>query len=259
MDSLRHMAQRRAARKRTAPVSGGRRVLRYDGRDINFELIYSRRRTLAIQVRPDTSVIVRAPLGSKLDTIDHIVLTRGAWIVKQQKKFATYGTRRSLTRQYADGELHPYLGREIPLRVIACNDERVMLEGDMLTAFVRDVLDAARVERMIRRWYRQQAGTFFEERLRAWLPVFEQRGIHPPKTLTLRDMKSRWGSCSARGRVTLNVRLMHVAPELIDYVIVHELCHLKELNHGKGFYALLGSIMPDWKARRDALYQVELS
>lgn len=253
------MPFRKNSRKRTPPVPGGRRTLQHDGKTIDFELIFSRRKTLAIQVRPDTSVLVRAPIGSKLDTIDHIVLTRHDWIAKQQKKFANYGVRRSLTRQYVDGETHPYLGIDIPLRLIACKNEAVNLEANSLTVQVRDPADTARVERLMRGWYRQQAQQIFEERLQAWIPVFQQRGIAAPKTLTLRDMKSRWGSCSARGRVTLNVRLMHVAPELIDYVIVHELCHLKELNHGKGFYALLGSIMPDWKARRDALYQVELS
>src|SRR5690554_6463372 len=117
------MPIRKNARKRTPPVSGGRRVLQYNGKPIDFELIYSRRKTLAIQVRPDSSVIVRAPLNSKLDTIDHIVLSRGAWIVKQQHKFANLGVRHSLSRAYIDGETHPYLGREIMLRVLACHNE----------------------------------------------------------------------------------------------------------------------------------------
>ena len=110
---------------------------------------------------------------------------------------------------------------------------------------------------MLDAWYLSHAKRVFAERLAACYPRVEGLGI-PFPSLAIRDMKARWGSCSAKGRLTLNRRLIHVPKDLMDYVILHELCHLKEYNHGPAFYALLERVLPDWKARRQKLNQMEL-
>jgi predicted metal-dependent hydrolase len=84
------------------------------------------------------------------------------------------------------------------------------------------------------------------------MPHFERLGHSLPKVV-VRQMRSRWGSCTARGKITLNLKLVMVPRQLIDYVIVHELCHLAEHNHSKGFYTLLSRVMPDWEERREKL------
>jgi predicted metal-dependent hydrolase len=90
------------------------------------------------------------------------------------------------------------------------------------------------------------------------LPRFQHLPIHSPK-LTIRRMKSRWGSCGANGAVTLNLKLIQVGKPLIDYVIVHELCHLVEHNHSKRYYALLDRMLPDWRTRRQRLNESEVN
>ena len=97
----------------------------------------------------------------------------------------------------------------------------------------------------------------FMERMAAMAPSVAPLGITPPEKLILRAMKSRWGTCSNDGRVTLNLKLMQLDIDLLDYVIVHELCHLREFNHSPRFYALLDAAMPDWKQRRRTLQAID--
>ena len=119
---------------------------------------------------------------------------------------------------------------------------------------VRDVLDA---------WYRQRAQEVFAERLEACLPrvlIFIKRDSGaPPPELALRVMRTRWGSTSPPGRLTLNPKLVQMPKRLVDYVIYHELCHLEEPHHGPGYQALLSRVLPDWQERREALNAFELT
>jgi predicted metal-dependent hydrolase len=128
----------------------------------------------------------------------------------------------------------------------------------LLTVGVHDPAGKARIAQLIDRWYRRHARRVFEERLKACYPRVESMGI-PYPDLAMRTMKSRWGSCSAAGRMTLNLKLIQVPRSMIDYVILHELCHLKEHNHSPAFYALLDRVLPDWRERRERLNQLELT
>ena len=116
--------------------------------------------------------------------------------------------------------------------------------------------DKARVKELLDGWYRRQARRVFRERLDTCYPRVQHLGIDYPE-LALRVMKSRWGSCTQAGRITLNVKLIQVPKDFIDYVVVHELCHLKEHNHSRKYYDLLDRVMPDWKQRRDQLNSFE--
>ncbi len=110
----------------------------------------------------------------------------------------------------------------------------------------------ARAKKLVENWYRQCAKEVFDERVAVWYPHFERFGFDPP-VVVVRQMRSRWGSCTAQGKITLNLKLIMVPKQLIDYVIVHELCHRVEQNHSKRFYGLLGRVMPDWKERKEKL------
>ncbi|MBL8134221.1 MAG: M48 family metallopeptidase [Anaerolineae bacterium] len=239
---------------------GGARQLRYGSTVIDYELIYARRKTLGIQVFPDSRVVVRAPVGADEAAVVEALRKRAAWIVRHQRRFAENPpVQPPPPRRQVSGEAYRFLGEPLRLNVIPSPVERVTLEGDALTAAVPDPADAARIGDLLAMWFRGQAEMIFAERLAVIQPRAAALGIPAPQRLTVRDMKTRWGSCSARRRVTLNLRLIHVAPHLIDYVIAHELCHLKVLNHSAAFYALQERLMPDWRERRAELNRAPLT
>jgi len=161
-----------------------------------------------------------------------------------------------LPRQYVSGESYRYLGRQYRLKVIADTVERIVLSRGWLTISVADPANRRAVQRLIHGWYRAKSEHVFNERLIACHARVETLGITLP-ALGIRTMKRRWGSCSKTGKVTLNLKLIQAPRALIDYVILHELCHLVELNHRPRFWALLTRVIPDWERLRDELNHYE--
>lgn len=225
---------------------------------IEYEVIYSKRKTISIQVYPDSRVVVRAPIGVKQIKIEPFVLKRADWVVKHQRRFQENPVVVRTPRRYTNDEVFRYLGRVYRFRVIEARKEGVQLDEECLTVEVVNLSDTARIATLVDRWYRKEAKRIFTERLAACFPQVEWMGVAYPK-LTIRDMKSRWGSCSAKKKISLNLKLIQVNEELIDYVVLHELCHLKELNHSPAFYALMDRVLPDWRERRQRLNQVPVT
>lgn len=238
-------------------ILAGQHRIQFGTSTIEYELIYSQRKTLALHVYPDGSVVVDAPLGTELPSVEAKVRRRSGWILRQQRHFQEYTSAISVPRRYVSGEAYRYLGRQYRLKVIEDEIERVRLSRGFLMVSVRNPSEKAHVSNLINAWYRSHARRIFAERLAQCYLRVEPLGIEYPQ-LAIRDMKSRWGSCSAVGRITLNVRLVQVSKDLIDYVLLHELCHLEEHNHSSSFYALLDRVLPDWSERRDRLNKVEL-
>jgi len=236
---------------------GGQNSVQFGTTQITYELTFSERKTLAIHVYPDGSVVVDAPVGSPLEAVEAKIRKRGGWVLRQQRQFQMYAVPNPLPRQYVSGESYRYLGRQYRLKVVADEIERVRLSRGYLTVSVKNTLDTELIQKMIAAWYRHQAQRVFEERLKDCFPRVEVLGIRYP-TLSIRRMKSRWGSCTALGKIILNFTLIQAPKDLIDYVIIHELCHLKEHNHSPAFYALLERVLPDWEVRRKQLNQLEL-
>jgi predicted metal-dependent hydrolase len=235
--------------------------LQYGDQLISYSVTYAKRKTLGITIRADLSVNVRAPQESDPVTIAEIVRKHAQWILRQQQKLAQHLPKQS-PRHFEAGETYRYLGREIRLKVMEATGDQpahelVKVDKGYLRVWVKDPQDKKRVERLVEGWYRQQAEIVFLSRLLTQLPRFKQYPIQPPE-LAIRRMKARWGSCGTNGKVTLNLKLIQVDQDLIDYVIVHELCHLIEHNHSKHFYALLDRMLPDWHERRQRLNEIEV-
>ena len=233
-------------------VLAGEHSIAYGTTTIHYELIYAKRKTLAIHVYPDGHVEVKAPLGTPLERVEAAVHKRASWIVRQQKQFQIYAKPNPLPRRSVSGEAYRYLGRQYRLKVIEDQVERVQLSRGFLTVFVRQVENKAWIAVLVDQWYRAQAERVFAERLDVCLARVESLGIARPE-LSIRAMKTRWGSCTAKGHILLNPKLMQMPKDLIDYVVLHELCHLKELNHSAAFYALLDRVLPEWRKRRQKL------
>ncbi len=232
-------------------------TLQYGHTKIIYQLTYTDRETLAIHVHPDTSVSVEAPFDSDFTEIEKRVRKRAAWIVRQQRNFRRFSVAFP-PRQYVSGETHRYLGRQYLLKVIQIEsgEETVRLDRERIYVSTRHKTDPTRVKKLLTEWYRSQARRVFTERVGEWFPRFERFGITRPQVV-VRNMQSRWGSCTAGGKITLNLKLIQVPRPLIDYVIVHEMSHLVEHRHSQAFYKLLGRLMPDWEKRREKLNAFE--
>lgn len=213
----------------------------------------SRRKTLGITVYRDQRVVVRAPQKASIREIETIVRSRANWILKQLTKFEAYPLPPPVT--YSTGETHYFLGDAYALKVIAAKRDRVNIDDGTMILGCRQPAESSAREKALKKWYRKQARRVFQERL----DTCYQRASHlkiPYPDIFIRDMKTRWGSCSGRtDRINLNLKLIQTPIAYIDYVIIHELCHFREHNHSSRYYALLESIEPNWKVLRKALNQ----
>ncbi|MCW2922393.1 MAG: hypothetical protein JWL76_2267 [Thermoleophilia bacterium] len=220
-------------------------------RTIEYEVVVSeRRRTLTIEVHPDASIVVRAPTTTTPEEIQLRVTNRLRWIRKQLEHFREFGIE-PLPRSYVRGECHRYLGKQYRL-TLAQGRQSVRIEGDRLRVVCIRPSDPACVEQALHQWYLSRAREEFERRIDSAFHDFEMRGFQRP-TLIVRRMRRRWGSHSPSNRITLNLDLIRAPRRCIDYVIVHELCHLADRSHGEEFTRLLGVLMPDWQDRKRAL------
>lgn len=219
-----------------------------------FDLYLSKRKSLTLRVRADTRLTIDASPETPITSIYEFVRKRSEWIKHHQAKAQALIAAQP-PRQYKDGETWQFLGRRYQLRVQPVEKkEGVVLSGGQMIVSARQPERAALV---VRNWYLKHAREFFMDRMAVMAPSVAPLGIVPPEKIIIRAMKSRWGTCSSDGRVTLNLKLMQLDIDLLDYVIVHELCHLREFNHSPRFYALLDAAMPDWKKRRRTLHSID--
>ena len=218
---------------------------------IAYEYRYAERKTLAITVHPDLRVTVIAPHGAEPEVIRDKVRKRGPWIHRQWRELELYLPKQP-PRRFVNGESHRYLGRQYRLRAERGAHDSVKCRRGYFRVTSRGEPSPERSKRMLDRWYYDHAERIFRDRLEACHERARREGI-PRPALKIRRMQKRWGSCSPDGRITLNLELIKAPKDCIDYVIMHELCHLKEAHHGPRFWALLGRVMPDFEVRRKQL------
>lgn len=222
----------------------------YGGETVPYEVAHvAGRRTLSIEVHPDGRVLVRAPLDCPHALVAERVERRAGWISRQLGEFESYRPR-TPARQFLSGESHLYLGRQYRLKVQEADANGVKLTRGHLIVGVSGEASPERVKALLHRWYLSRARAVFSEVLDASLGHF--KSVAPPH-LIVRAMRSRWGSLSAGGRMTLNAHLVRAPRPCIEYVVTHELCHLKHRDHGAQFFRLLGQVMPDWERRKQRL------
>lgn len=232
--------------------------IQYGTTTIEYQLTFAQRKTLGISVHPDCSVRVVAPVGSTQEAIEAKLKQRSAWIVKQQQQFERYLPLLP-PRQYVSGETHLYLGKQYRLKVEEAPTPAVKLTRGRFYIYTANGKDRATISDQLEGWYRTKAHTLFAEQLAACLQKVAIVGITATPELRIRTMQKRWGSCTEAGVITLNLKLIQAPKALIDYVILHELCHLQEHNHSTAYYRLLDRVLPDWQARREELNQVKVA
>jgi predicted metal-dependent hydrolase len=227
--------------------------IQYGTQAIEYQLERMARKTLTISVHPDLSILVKAPIDTTLQEVNERVAKRAKWILTQKRRFEIF-LPDVPPRKYVSGESHRFLGRQYRLKVIEINsdeEEQIKLSRQFLEVYTPEK-KPSHVRGLVEAWYREQANRTFGARLAASYSRLSRENIPFPK-ISIRKMQSSWGSCSAKGTITLNIKLIQVPKEYIDYVILHELCHLKYLHHESEFYYLLSRVMPDWKRKKEKL------
>lgn len=230
--------------------------LKYGTEHIVFEVVYTTRKTMEIAVHPDARIIVKVPTGISADKIAARLAKRARWIRKQINYFQQF-IPCTPPRQYVGGETHLYLGRQYRLRIRKRKESYVKLQGAYFQISTPSHTSREIVKGLIDQWYKEHALRIFTQRLEI---CFEKAsGLKVPcPNIQLRKMSKRWGSCSKTGYILLNTELIKAPLYCIDYVIMHELCHLKDHTHSHKYYRLLAKFMPDWERRKERLERAAL-
>lgn len=227
-------------------------VLCYGGQRIPFRVEHRKRKRLAISVHPDMRLEVVAPEGTTTEQVLQRVEKRTSWILRQWRYFERFQPRHPGHR-YVSGETHLYLGRQYRLKVHNGSPDAVKLVGRFLHVWTRDRADRKRIKTLLETWYRDHAQRILAQRLRACLESTPSLKLAHEPRLVIRKLTHRWGSCTKAGNVILNLHLIQAPVHCVDYVIIHELCHLQIHNHSPAFYRLLTRCLPDWRRRKGRL------
>jgi predicted metal-dependent hydrolase len=208
------------------------------------------RKTLAISVHPNGSLELVAPRDAALADILLKITKRRKWILTQRRKFLSMNVTRAEPR-YVTGATHRYLGRQYRLKISRGNQPGVSLKGAYFHITVKgDECTEAKV--LLNKWFRSKAKEQFAKRVDAWVPWCKKHHLPEPRMRILMMLK-RWGSAGQDGRIALNPELIHAPSRCIDYVIVHEICHLRHTNHDRSFYRLISTLLPGWKELKKRL------
>ncbi len=232
------------------------RHVTYGSERIDFLISRRPRKTLAITVHPDLHVEVVAPNDAEELAIMDRVRARARWILRQRRQFLSWMPK-PMPRRYQSGETHRYLGRQYRLQIISSKTPSVMLKAGFIEIRQPDPKDAATARKQLDTWLRQQAERRFRRELAKALKRLTVYQL-PLPTLRLLRMPKRWGSCTTKGEILLNPELIKTPGLCVEYVILHELCHLKHPNHSAAFFRMLDAVLPDWQERKQRLERTEI-
>lgn len=216
-----------------------------------YDVLYVSRKTMEIAVHPNKRVVVKAPLGTFSTEIEGRLQRRARWVLRQIDYFQQFDPR-TPARHFVGGETHFYLGRQYRLKVVRTGANQVKMTRGRIVVEIDSEKQPGLVAKYLEDWYRTRARQYFQECLERCAEDFIRKGYELPK-LQIKKMKTRWGSMSQNFTLTLNLALIQAPRECIEYVITHELCHLKYDDHSPGFYRYLERFMPDWETRKRKL------
>lgn len=215
-----------------------------------YELIRENRKTLGLTVMPDMSIFVKCPPKADVERIEIFLKRKWFWLQKQLNFFKKF-QKKIYKKEYISGESFLYLGRQYQLVVKRAKEDKVALQNGKLVFFTTQPVDNGLHTRIyLNAWYNRRAREIFEDR---YTDVFKKFDYDHKLRLEIRKMPKRWGSCARGKSIVLNPLLIHASKDCIDYVITHELCHVKYKNHDKRFYKLMNSKYPKWGKTKDKL------
>lgn len=238
--------------------------VQYERESIEYVLIQSRRKTISITVEPDQKVLVKAPNQVSREEIQHVVQKKAPWIIKKRRRLANQSATDVLG--FTEGRQLWYQGKAYFLKIykeenqkeskqeaakkeaFAMEQERekrhgrVALLGEQMIVYAESG-QGAEIRKHLLQWYYQQAGQWIAKLVENYSSFFEES----VNRISIKDQKSLWGSCSSKRNLNFNWRLIMAPPQVARYVVVHEMCHLKHMNHSKEFWKEVADILPDYQ------------
>ncbi|MFL6554774.1 MAG: M48 family metallopeptidase [Bacillus sp. (in: firmicutes)] len=222
----------------------------YLGQTISVKIVYKKRASMGITIDAYGNVEVQAPKGTTDEHVLQIIEGKWDWIQQKSKemKDRVLGNK---VKVYDHGEIFLYLGNEYPIKVsqdITINKDYVIFEADKLNIYVKQLEDE-KIKQALKRFYYQQCKTLVEKSIRSYQNHFKIK----PRSIRISDNNSNWGTCDSKQQLTFNWKLAMAPQRVIDYVVVHEMCHMVHLNHDRSFWRLVGKILPDYEERENWL------
>ena len=217
-----------------------------NGRTLDCEIKRSRRKTVALYVFPDNRVEIRVPWLYNINNVESFLVKHSRWLFK---RLDSKNDNVITQKRFVDGELHYFLGKQYPININISSKNSIVFQDNVIRISTKS---PDLVESLLDRWYLEQAKCVFQEIAIPLVKQMEKYNV-APTSFSIRKMKTRWGSCSRKGSISLNLHLIKLPEQCIKEVILHELCHLVHFNHSKDFYALMTAEMPDWKVWKKEL------
>lgn len=205
------------------------------------KLVRTPRKTIALIIQPDGSLIVRAPLRMAEGRIRAFVETNAEWVAKTRAKVKAAVPLP--VKLYTDGETFPFLGKSYPLKIVPRQRSRLEFDGKV---FYLAKAGLPRAKETFIHWYKAQAAAVLQDRVEK---LAREKGFQYQR-IRISSARTRWGSCSSRGTLSFTYRLVMAPLEVVDYVVAHELVHTQVKNHSRKFWERVGQVMPDYKPRR---------
>jgi predicted metal-dependent hydrolase len=225
-----------------------KRTVTISSREVEVDIVRSSRRTVALYVKPGGTLLIRAPWYVPVNLLMQFVRQKTSWIERHLRRLKD--VRPPAGSSLAeDGSVIPFMGSQVTVRVTTGGRNSAVLRGNELCLTMAGDVSPERITALTEAWYLSESKKYFTSRT-AVLAALHSSLLPAPGPVNVRKMKRRWGTCHSNGAIWFNRELIKKEQDLIDYVIIHELCHLVHPNHGKEYYALLGRIIPDFREIR---------
>lgn len=224
-------------------------IIQAGDKDIKYIVTRSSRKTIGITIDKNGLVKVTSPYRVSESYINELLHKKSSWIQKKIAELECEAAKASSPKRFVNGEAFLYLGKVFELKICRnsnCKKATIKLDGKNIVIDVPLSCDADSIKKTLRLWYVEQFKDIASERINYYSSTI---GVFPRK-VTIREQKTRWGSCSSKGNINLNWKLIMASLEVLDYVIVHELCHMIVMNHSEEFWKIVGDYSPQYKNYR---------
>ena len=222
----------------------------HSGEEINFDIKYKKRTSIGIYIDIFGNIEVQAPKGTPVESVLQLLEEKWDWIQQKSKEVKDRALGPNV-KVYDHGESFLYLGNAYPIQIyqdINIKQDHVVFEGDKLHIYVKQV-DDEKIKQALKRFYYQKCKALVERSIQSFQSNFKIK----PRSIRISDNKRTWGTCDSKLQLTFNWRLAMAPQRVIDYVVVHEMCHMVHLNHDRSFWRLVGKIIPDYKEQENWL------
>lgn len=229
----------------------------YNNQTIDYHIIYKKRKSLGIYIDVYGNIELRVPKETEDKQISNLLEAKWHWIISKQEEMKDK-TKGFKAKEYVEGEVFLYLGKSYPIRInedASYKSEYVELDEDELVITIKKYDDGnireEKIKKLLKKFYYKQCKALITERINHYQPNFRVK----PRGFKIANNKKTWGTCNSYRELTFNWKLVMAPIEVLDYVVVHEMCHMVHLNHDRSFWRLLGKYIPDYEDKQMWLRQ----